>query len=120
MKHADIRGFVFEPMANELLSAQKNCHVVISAPDAIRGNHYHLYGTETIAVVGPALLKFKEGNDIYDVEVPSKQVYKFVIPPKVAHAIKNTGKKDHLLIAFNTVAHRSNNPDVISKILMSE
>ncbi len=96
--HADLRGFVFEPIANELLSTQKNSHVVISAPDAIRGNHYHLYGTETIAVVGPALLRFKEENDIYDVEVPSKQIYKFVIPPKVAHAIKNTGKKENLLI----------------------
>ncbi|MEE4604890.1 MAG: hypothetical protein V2J65_26675 [Desulfobacteraceae bacterium] len=116
--HADIRGFVFEPIANELLSAQKNSHVVIIAPDAIRANHYHLYGTETIAVVGPALLRFKEGNDIYDVEVPSKQVYKFVIPPKVTHAVKNTGRKDNLLIVFNTVAHSSKKPDVVSEILM--
>ena len=120
MEHADMRGFVFEPIANELLSAQKNSHVVIIAPDAIRGNHYHLYGTETIAVEGPALLRFKEGNDIYDFEVPSKQVYKFVIPPKVTHAVKNTGKKDNLLIVFNTVAHSSKKPDVISEILMSE
>jgi dTDP-4-dehydrorhamnose 3,5-epimerase-like enzyme len=118
--HADMRGFVFEPIANELIPAQKNSHVVISAPDAIRGNHYHLYGTETIAVVGPALLRFKEKNSIYDVVVPSKQVYKFLIPPKVAHAIKNTGKKENLLIAFSTVAHDSKKPDVVSEILMSE
>ena len=118
--HADLRGFVFEPIANELLSAQKNSHVVISAPDAIRGNHYHFHGTETIAVVGPALLRFKEGNDIYDFEVPSKQVYKFVIPPKVAHAIKNISKKDNLLIAFNTIAHNPKKPDVVGEILMSE
>jgi dTDP-4-dehydrorhamnose 3,5-epimerase-like enzyme len=116
--HADLRGFVFEPIANELLASQKNSHVVISEPDAIRGNHYHLCGTETIAVAGPARLRFKEGNEIYDFEVPSKEVYKFVIPPKVAHAIKNTGKKGNLLIAFNTVAHRSKNPDVVSEILM--
>ena len=115
-----MRGFVFEPIAKELLASQKNCHVVNSEPDAIRGNHYHLYGTETITVVGPALLRFKEGNDIYDVEVPSKQVYKFVIPPKVTHAVKNTGKIDNLLIVFNTVAHSSKQPDVISEILMSE
>ena len=116
----DLRGLVFEPAAKELLASQKNCHVVISAPDAIRGNHYHLYGTETIAVVGPALLSFKEENDIYDVEVPSKQVYKFVIPPKVTHAVKNTSKKDNLLIVFNTVTHSSKQPDVISEILMRE
>ena len=57
---------------------------------------------------------------IYDFEVPSKQVYKFVIPPKVTHAVKNTGKKDNLLIVFNSVAHHSKKPDVVSEILMSE
>ena len=56
--------------------------MVISAPDAIRGNHYHLYGSETIVVVGPALLRFKEGNDIYDFEVPSKQIYQLLLPQK--------------------------------------
>jgi dTDP-4-dehydrorhamnose 3,5-epimerase-like enzyme len=71
--------------------------VVISKPDVIRGNHYHLCGTETIAVVGPALLRFKEGNEIYDFEIPIKQAYKFVIPPKVRHAIKNIGEKDNIL-----------------------
>ena len=117
--HSDQRGIVFEPIEKESIYAQMNSHVVISKPDVIRGNHYHLRGTETVAVVGPALLRFREGNDIFDFEVPSKQVYKFVIPPKVAHAIKNTGEKDNILIAFNTVAHNSEKPDVISDILMS-
>ena len=117
--HSDLRGVVFEPIEKETIYAQKNIHVVISKPDVIRGNHYHLYGTENIAVVGPALLRFKEGDDIYDFEIPPKQVYKFVIPPKVAHAIKNTGEKDNILVAFNTVAHNSKKPDVISEILMN-
>ncbi len=117
--HSDLRGIVFEPIDNESMSAQKNSHVVVSEPDAIRGNHYHLCGTETLTVVGPALLRFREGNDLYDVEVPSQQVYKFVIPPKIVHAIKNTGKKENVLIAFNTVAHSPNDPDVVSEILMT-
>jgi dTDP-4-dehydrorhamnose 3,5-epimerase-like enzyme len=116
---SDLRGTVFEPIEKESISAQKNIHVVISKPGAIRGNHYHLYGTETIAVVGPALLRFKEGDDIYDFEIPTNQVYKLVIPPKIAHAIKNTGKKDNILVAFNTVAHNSKKPDVISEMLMN-
>ena len=118
--HSDLRGIVFEPIEKESLYAQKNSHVVISEPGVIRGNHYHLHGTETIAVVGPALLRFREEDDIYDFEVPPKQVYKFVIPPKVAHAIKNIGEKDNILIAFNTVAHKSKKPDVISEILMNK
>ena len=77
-----MRGNVFEPIEKESLRAQENCHVVISDPGVIRGNHYHLKGTETIAVAGPALLRFKEGNQISDVEVPAEQVFKFIIPPR--------------------------------------
>ena len=114
----DTRGIVFEPIENESINTQQNSHVVISKPGIIRGNHYHLHGTETLAVMGPALLRFKEADEILDFEVPSEQVYKFVIPPKVAHAIKNMGEKDNILIAFNTVPHNPENPDVISEILM--
>ena len=116
--HSDLRGIVFEPIEIESICTQQNCHIVISKPGIVRGNHYHLYGTETIAVAGPALLRFKEGTDVYDFEVHSEQVYKFVIPPKVSHAIKNIGEKDNILIAFNTFPHDSKKPDVITEILM--
>ena len=116
--HTDLRGIVFEPIDQESISAQQNCHIVISKPGIVRGKHYHLSGTETIAVAGPALLRFKEGTDVYDFEVHSEQVYKFVIPPKVSHAIKNIGEKDNILVAFNTVPHDPNKPDVIIDTLM--
>jgi len=116
--HSDMRGIVFEPIEKESIFTQENCHLVISEPGVIRGNHYHLNGTETIAVVGPVFLRFKEGNDIYDFEVPAKQVYKFIIPPKVTHAIKNISEKVNILIAFNTLAHDTQNPDVINDILI--
>ena len=116
--HTDLRGIVFEPIEKESISVQQNCHIVISKSGIIRGNHYHLYGTETIAVAGPALLRFREATDVYDFEVPSEQVYNFVIPPKVSHAIKNIGEKDNILIAFNTVPHDPEKPDVIIDTLM--
>ena len=118
--HDDQRGIVFEPIENESINSQQNSHVVISKPGAIRGNHYHLYGTETLAVMGPALLRFKEENEIYDFEVPLKQFYKFIIPPYVTHAIKNKSKENNILIAFNTVSHNRNKPDVIKEILMEK
>ena len=120
MTHSDVRGMVFEPLETESLNTQENCHVVISEPGVIRGNHYHLKGTETIAIAGPALLRFKEGTDISDVEIPAEQVYKFIIPPEVAHAIKNTGEKVNILVAFNTHAHNPQNSDVITAILIEE
>ena len=116
--HSDRRGFVFEPIDRDSLIAQENCHVVISGPGVIRGNHYHLKGTETIALAGPALMRFKEGNDIHEIEVPTDQVIKFIIPPKVAHAIKNTSKRANILVAFNTHEHDPQNPDVVSDLVM--
>ena len=63
-------------------------------------------------------MRFKEEAEVYDIEVPSGQVYKFVIPPKVSHAIKNTGEKDNILVAFNTAPHDPDKPDVITDTLM--
>jgi UDP-2-acetamido-2,6-beta-L-arabino-hexul-4-ose reductase len=116
--HTDIRGIVFEPIERESICTQQNCHIVISKPGIVRGNHYHLYGTETIVVAGPALLRFKEGTDVYDFEVHLEQVYKLVIPPKVSHAIKNVGEKENILVAFNTIPHDPEKPDVITDTLM--
>ena len=116
--HTDLRGIVFEPIEKDSISAQQNCHIVVSKPGIIRGNHYHLSGTETIAVAGPAILRFKEGAEVHDFAVSSGQVYKFVIPPNVSHAIKNTGDKDSILVAFNTVPHDPDKPDVITDTLM--
>ena len=118
--HSDKRGIVFEPIDGASMSAYQNCHVVVSKPGVVRGNHYHLNGTETIVVVGPALLKFKEGDEIYEVEVPADQTCRFVIPPKISHAIKNTGGEVNVLIAFNTLAHDPQNPDVVADILIAD
>lgn len=109
----DLRGIVFEPIDKDKINSQENIHVVISEPGAVRGNHYHLRGTETLAVVGPALIRFKENDELHDFEVPSGQVYKFIIPPKVVHAIKNIGDKPSILVAFNTVEHNPQNPDQV-------
>ena len=115
----DLRGIVFEPIDKDKINSQENIHVVISEPGAVRGNHYHLRGTETLAVVGPALIRFKENDELHDFEVPSGQVYKFIIPPKVVHAIKNIGDKPCILVAFNTVEHNPQNPDPVRENILN-
>jgi UDP-2-acetamido-2,6-beta-L-arabino-hexul-4-ose reductase len=116
--HPDDRGIVFEPIAEDSLTHQHNAHVVISRPGAVRGNHYHINGIETMAVMGPALMRIKEDNDTRDIEIPPKNIYRFIIPPKVSHAIKNTGDQPNILVAFNTLAHNPHNPDVVRDILI--
>ena len=116
--HSDARGVVFEPLAVGMIASQHNVHVVVSNPGVVRGNHYHRQGTETIAVVGPALVRTREGGNLHDIEVPEKHVYRFTFPPKIPHAIKNTGECVHILVAFNTCEHDPENPDTVQEILI--
>ena len=114
----DERGTIFEPISADYLPDQKNAHVVINEPGAVRANHYHLSGTETIVVMGPSLVRIEEDNQIQDTEVPPQKVYRFIIPAKIPHAVKNTGNKPNILIVFNSVAHDPDKPAVVPKVLI--
>lgn len=109
----DDRGLVFEPLPEEGLANQRNIHVVVSRPGAVRGNHYHPRGEETVVVVGPALVRIREGGETADITIPAEAIYRLTIPPGVAHAVKNTGSRDSLLVAFNTESHDPDAPDIV-------
>lgn len=96
---SDERGFVFDPLDADRLAEQRNAHVVITLPGHVRGNHRHP-GTETLTVLGPALVRVKEGG-VADTEVPRGEIYRFTIPPNVPHAIKNTGHTTGIIVCFN-------------------
>ena len=110
--HADSRGAVFEPREPQLLAGWRNVHAVISEPGAVRGNHAHLRGTEISAVVGPALVRYREAGSTHDAEVPAGEVWRFRFPPGVAHAFRNTGARPFVLVSFNTEEHDPAVPDV--------
>jgi len=116
--NSDSRGVVFEPLAADRLAEQRNVHVVISRPGVVRGNHFHLQETETIVVAGPALIRVREDGILRDIEVPDKQAYRFILPPGVAHAIKNTGDRPNILVGFNTSKHDPEHPDTVEDILI--
>ena len=117
-RFCDERGVVFEPLPGECLATQRNSHVVVSRPGAVRGNHYHLKGTETLVVCGPALVRIRHDGITEDITIPPENIYRLVIPPKVAHAIKNTGSEDSLLVAFNTEPHDREKPDLVEEVLI--
>lgn len=116
--HADARGIVLEPATPGMLPAQRNVHLVTTAPGAVRGNHYHARGTEVAVVVGPALVRLRENDVVHDVEVPAGAAWRFTIPPRVSHAFQNTGDRPMVLVAFNTVEHDPANPDVFRDVLI--
>lgn len=85
--HRDARGLVVEPLDENSISTQRNrnVHVVLTEPGCARGNHYHLRGTETALVLGPALVRIREGGQERDIEVPAGEAWRFTIPPGIAH-----------------------------------
>jgi dTDP-4-dehydrorhamnose 3,5-epimerase-like enzyme len=103
--HRDARGSVFEPLDDTELAAQRNVHVVLTEPREVRGNHVHESATEITTVVGPCLVRLKEADAIRDVEVPAGETWRFIIPPGVVHAYRNTGDAVMVLVSFSTNVH---------------
>jgi dTDP-4-dehydrorhamnose 3,5-epimerase-like enzyme len=114
----DRRGFVLELLSADDFASQRNAHIVVSLPGVVRGNHYHTKGRETITVLGPSLVRFRERGGIEEVVVPDKEAWRFVFLPGVSHAIQNLGKGPTVLIAFNTVEHDPLQPDTQSDPLI--
>ena len=113
----DGRGYVFEPMEAAGLATFRNVHVVYTIPGVVRGNHYHVAGTEVCSVSGPTWVRYRENARIKDVQVPEGDVWRFEFPPGVAHAFKNLGAQPSVLAAFNTEAHDPDRPDTVKDIL---
>ena len=116
---SDERGFVLELLDAGDFASQRNAHIVVSLPGVVRGNHYHTRGRETITILGPSLVRFREpGGGIEEVVVPEKEAWRFVFLPGVSHAIKNLGGEANTLVAFNMVEHDPENPDTRKDLLI--
>jgi UDP-2-acetamido-2,6-beta-L-arabino-hexul-4-ose reductase len=116
--HQDARGSLFEPLDASELAEQRNIHVVITAPDAIRGNHFHRHSVEITAVVGPCLVRLKEGDRLREVTIPAGEAWRLTIPPGVVHAYRNIGSAAMVLVSFNSSTHDPGNPDTLREVIL--
>jgi uncharacterized RmlC-like cupin family protein len=116
--HADPRGCVFEPLGPDGLPEQRNVHVVVTEPGAVRGNHMHPRGTETLVMQGPALFRHVDAGEVIDTEIPAGAVFRFTIPAGVPHALRNTGTAPNVAVSFVTVPHDSAAPNVVPVMLI--
>jgi dTDP-4-dehydrorhamnose 3,5-epimerase-like enzyme len=114
----DARGSLFEPLDDEELAGQRNVHVVLTRPGEVRGNHLHRASTEMTSVVGPCLVRLREGTALRDVEVPADEVWRFTIPPGVAHAYRNTGDRLMTMVSFSTHVHDPANSDLVREVIL--
>jgi dTDP-4-dehydrorhamnose 3,5-epimerase-like enzyme len=115
---SDARGLVLEPIGPDAFPLQRNAHLVLTAPGGVRGNHYHVRGGEVTVALGPALFRYREGDEVRDVQIPEGRALRFSIPPGVAHAFQNTGDGMMVLLGFNTEAHDPARPDVVRDVLI--
>lgn len=115
--HADARGAVFEPVGAVEIAAQRNAHVVISEPGAVRGNHRHHVGHEVAVVVGPAVVRYREAGVVQEVQVPAGSAQRFRFPAGVSHAFRNPGPGVMILASFNSEVHDPAHPDLERDVL---
>jgi dTDP-4-dehydrorhamnose 3,5-epimerase-like enzyme len=116
--YADARGWVVEPIEEQRIAHQRNTHMVLTEPGAIRGNHLHHHATEVFVLVGPGLVRWREGGELRDVNVPAGEAMRFTVPPGIPHAIKNTGTRPMVLMAFSSQPHDRANPDIVRDVLI--
>jgi dTDP-4-dehydrorhamnose 3,5-epimerase-like enzyme len=119
--NADARGAVFEPVNDQELVVQRNSHVVLSEPNAVRGNHYHPIGREITVVVGPCLVRYRDvvgDGSVQEVAIPTGSAQRFTFPSGVAHAFRNPGPGVMILASFNSEVHDPVKPDVVREVLI--
>ena len=116
--HNDARGLVVEPLRPDEFPSQRNAHLVLTAPGAIRGNHYHRVGTEVALIVGPALVRIRDADGLHDHSLATGQTTRFTFPPGVPHAMLNTGDVPLVILSFNTEPHDPSRPDVVREVLI--
>jgi dTDP-4-dehydrorhamnose 3,5-epimerase-like enzyme len=114
----DQRGRLVEPIAAGQIPEQLNSHLIITEPGCIRGNHYHMSGTEIFVMFGPGLVRLREEGVLRDVVVAENACVRFTIPPGVSHAFQNLGSRPMAAISFNTHLHDRTRPDVVPDILI--
>ena len=116
--YRDGRGAVFEPVDERQIAGKRNVHVVLTEPGQVRGNHRHLLGSEIAVLTGPAQVRLREDGVLRDVDVPAGEVWRFTIPPGVAHAFRNPGPGTMVLIGFNTELHDPARPDAVREEIL--
>lgn len=114
----DQRGAAYEPLAAGALAEQRNVHVVITEPGHVRGNHVHRRATEILTLQGPALVRYREGEQEHDVEVPAGEAMAFRFPTGVPHAILNTGAEPNVIVAFKDRPYDPDHPDAEPVVLI--
>jgi oxalate decarboxylase/phosphoglucose isomerase-like protein (cupin superfamily) len=119
------RGWTFAPFDESPLAGGLPCdwasfHTVSIKPGSIRGNHVHPQVTEWLLFCGgPFLIVWQdEGSEAVQQKQITDHHTLLVIPPRVKHAVKNTGNEWLYLVAFRSQADGSDEPETLATPLL--
>lgn len=113
-EYKDQRGSLVENTAPEILEEMRHFFISKSKPGIIRGNHYHKRKLEWFLVV-----KGKAELYIEDIKTKERKEYSISaeenlllrMEPLKAHAIRNVGKEELILLAIINEVFNRQDPD---------
>jgi dTDP-4-dehydrorhamnose 3,5-epimerase-like enzyme len=119
------RGWTFSPFNESPLAAGwfldwASFHTVSMKPGSIRGNHVHPRVTEWLLFCGgPFLVVWQnEGSEsIQQRRITDPHTF-LIIPPRVKHAVQNTGEALLYLVAFRSRAEDPDEPETLATPLI--
>lgn len=118
----DSRGSLKKVLQQSRLDSDiREAYLLFTNPGAIRGNHYHrttleyffvVQGTGAIALQGPG----EEAPRVMEVSAEDNLLLK--VPPGTAHAFKNKGEGQLIILALSTQEYSKEDPDTFPLILL--
>lgn len=117
--HEDPAGWLLKAVPKEFVGDRPFGEIYFSgaAPGETRGRHYHEETTEWFCVIqGTGILHLQdiETCEVMTIEMSREKRMTVEIPPGVAHAIRNSGSGEMVLLAFADVPYDSDNPDTVA------
>jgi len=112
----DERGWLAEIIRAEQLEDKTfgQITVAITAPNMIRGNHYHKLNREWFCVVEGIMklsLKDVKTKKTREYILSGKEPQSIRVTPGLSHALKNIGKQNAILLIYNSRPYNPNDPD---------
>lgn len=110
----DERGSLSQNVSEEVKNQMKHFFVSYSNPGSIRGQHYHTKKIEWFYIIkGEAeiVLENIKTKERKKLKSTSDKPQLVKMEPGIAHAIKNTGKEEMILLALVNESLDQNNPD---------
>lgn len=119
----DNRGRVFEVLRREHVHEDGfgQVYVFTGFPGSVKGNHYHTRKTEWFCVIGgegELILSDMVSEQREHITLKGDQPTVVTIPAGVAHAIRNQGDTEMVVLAYITEPYNPDDPDTFPFLLL--